>query len=301
MRHFTTRSEHGEASLAEVAVALFVTVVIAPTFAIATAVGWQYLLSSTAQATVSSQGGQLLTTVVQELNGAQPVGDCPDAPGSGASPSTPAQPLLQLETYADQCPEPSSGPAPPPGGWGIQLPTPSTVCGTPVVTASAIVTATDQCVGFYAYNYEPTSTGNADFTPALSPSGPLAPPSLTYLWVCSSTCPNGVGNNSLWVTYYPSKGSYTNPGCPAESSTACSSPDWSTSTPRTRFIGSLSSTTGVLSYLDASGTQLDAPVSASDLPSVQVVNINAGLSSPGQTQSSSISVDVTGNTYQSQS
>ncbi len=297
-RPIVAGSERGETGLIEVAVAFFVTVIVAPTFAIATAFGWQYLLSATAQATVASQSGQLLVSVVQQLSGAQPVGYCPDAPGSLS------QPLAMLETYASSCPEPAAGPPPPSGdtSWpSVQLPTPSSACSPAVVTTSALVVATATCVGFYSYGYEPTSTGNADFTPALGSGGPLSPPALTYLWVCTSSCPNGVAADSLWVTYYPSQGTATNPGCPAQSQNGCSSPNWSTSPPRTRFIGALTTASGVLSYQGTSANSLVTPVGAAQLPSIQVVNVNAQLAAPNQVVTSAMSVEVTGNVYQGQS
>lgn len=298
--------ERGEASLAEVAVAVLVTVIVAPTFAVATAIGWQYLLSVTAQATVSTQGAEVLAATEQELNGAQPIGYCPAAYGAGG---IGANPEAVLETPLDQCSEPSMGPQPPAGSatWGVQLPSPSaSSCGAPSLTGVALVTASTTCVGFFSYDYEPSVASSGGLAPALSPSGPLSPPSLVYLWVCTASCPNGAGGDTLWVTSYPAAGSYTNPGCPS-STAACSSPDWSTGAPQTRFIGTLAAASGVLSYEDGTGTCIagcgaaPAEVSASGLGDVLIVDVAAQLSAPGQVQSSAVSVAVSGNVYQSHS
>jgi hypothetical protein len=303
-------SEVGETSLIEVAVAVFATVIIAPTFAIATAVGWQYLLSVTAQVTVASQGGEVLSTVEQQLNGAQPIGYCSDPQADPSNLSVGAATDAELVTPVGQCPEPASGPEPSSGStWtSVSLPSPgASSCGSPDLTGVALVVASTTCVGFFSYDYEPVSASDGGLQPALGTGGALQPPSLVYLWVCATNCPQGDGN-SLWVTYYPSAGTYTDPACTTSTTGICQSLGWS-STADTRFIGTLATPTSVLAYQDSTGCMAgctsgqgsSTQVSASNLGSVQVVNVTAELSSPGQTQTSSVSVEVTGNVYQSES
>jgi hypothetical protein len=188
----------------------------------------------------------------------------------------------------------------------LSLPSPShPSCGTPQLTAGALVAATATCIGFFSYDFQLSGESDGAFG-ALSGTGPFTPASLTYLWVCDSVCPKGAGAESVWLTTYAPAGSYTSAGCPT-STESCSDPDWSTAVPATRYLGQFTGTAAVFSYADTADSPvpldsslLPPSVVATALPTVLVVRVTVSVASlSGETTATSIAVPVTGNVYES--
>jgi hypothetical protein len=305
------RDDVGFAGLSELAVAMLFVALLLPLVAIGLSNGYQFMTSLTARSSVTAGGGTLLAAAEQELQGAQPLGFC--ATPSGAVPpgaGSPADAATILETPVDDCPQPELGPPPPAGqaDWGSDvspLPAPSlSSCGHPALTAGALVTATATCLGFFSYDYQTSGSLGTDLG-ALSATGPLTPPELTYLWSCAGSCPGGTPAGTLWVTTYQPTGSYTNAGCPSPTA-VCADPDWSDAPSQTRDVGPLSGGDAVLAYTGTGGDAipldptLDPPaLDPPDLADVLLVTVDATLSAPGTSLRTSLSVPVTGNVYQS--
>jgi hypothetical protein len=308
--------EAGFAGLSELAVAMLIAAILMPFVGLGLTNGYQLLVSLTTRATVTATSGQVLTTAEQQLQGAQPLGYCVTAPGVQQSGGDPGNPASVIETPLVSCTQTALGPIPPSGSvsWSsyVQLPSPSlTSCGSPQLTQGALVAATATCVGYFSYDYEASGSESAS-AGALSGSGPYTSPELTYLWVCSSSCPNNGESNTLWVTYYEAKGSYTNAGCPSPTA-SCTSANWAGIVPLNRYVGQLAiGSTKVFGYRDTSGSTgstvtlsqtLTPPgVSVSDLQNVVVVTVTAAFAyPPAQSVTSTVSVPVTGNIYQATS
>lgn len=251
-------------TIIEMVVALAVMLVLFPVTAAGASAAVKFLVSVTEQSATQSTASNVLTTLTMQINGAQPIGYCPDAPGAAVNQT------LELTTPVSDCA--NIGQGPPTGIAPTNLvPEPAgTSCPQATVGPSSVFAATATCIGFFSYDYEGSI---AD----LSINKPLNPPEAVWVW-------QG-GGGAIYATYYP----------PAATATY-TDPSWA-ATARRRYIGTDAST-APFSFYGQSNTELGAPI---PLPSIQTIGISGTFTfNRNQSIHEAIRVMVSGNVYQAQ-
>jgi prepilin-type N-terminal cleavage/methylation domain-containing protein len=262
----TARSAGAEAgfTLIELVVATAVLLILLPATTAGVSATVKFLVRVTSQSATQNTASRTMTTLTMQINGAQPVGYCPTAPGAAVDPA------LELTTPASDCSNVSQGP---PAGiaWNGFVPSPpGASCPAPEVGQSSLFAATSTCVGFFSYDYTGSITN-------VSLNAPLTPPEVVWVWVD----PTG----GVYISYYQPTGSAT-----------YTSPAWA-STPLRRFVATVASPS-VFTYYDAAAAVMTAPIS---LGAVTTVGIDGQFTfDKTGTVGEHIRVVVSGNVYQSQ-